>query len=75
MIKKKKKPFLGIQFLFDLVDVFLGNAIENPHSFICLYIIGFAYVGALCTQASTSVIEDFGNYESIFTAAHELGHR
>ena len=36
---------------------------------------GFARVGAMCDLDSASVVEDHGGFQSINTAAHELGHR
>jgi hypothetical protein len=42
---------------------------------ICLC-AGIAYIGTACKSAGDecSVIEDFGDFSSNFTAAHELGH-
>ncbi|XP_061178344.1 uncharacterized protein LOC133186979 [Saccostrea echinata] len=56
--------------LFTDLDLYFSPSKNNYQTDVT----GFAYVGALCTEASTSVIEDFGNFESVFTAAHELGH-
>ena len=36
---------------------------------------GLAYLSALCTDQSVSVVEDHFNFNLLTTAAHELGHR
>ncbi|CAC5368031.1 unnamed protein product [Mytilus coruscus] len=35
---------------------------------------GYAYVGAICSQSSQSIMEESDDYSMITVAAHELGH-
>jgi hypothetical protein len=37
---------------------------------------GLAFIGTMCTGAgdSASVVEEHGGFQSVGTAAHELGH-
>ena len=37
-------------------------------------VVGYAALGAICTQNSVSVCEEIGGFEYIEVGAHELGH-
>jgi hypothetical protein len=44
--------------------------------FCHIHIAGLAFIGTLCEPGdSVSIVEEQGGFQSIGTAAHELGHR
>ena len=58
-----------------LEHIFMVPKMFEPLEFYYILISGFARVGAMCDLDSASVVEDHGGFQSINTAAHELGHR
>ncbi|XP_071100157.1 A disintegrin and metalloproteinase with thrombospondin motifs 5-like [Haliotis cracherodii] len=52
------------------------DLVTDDNGFRFNYTTGFAYVATTCATdgSSVSVVEDQGGYQSVGTAAHELGH-
>ena len=38
-------------------------------------VVGRSPIGGICTSAKVSTVEDFGGFQSIPVAAHEMGHK